>query len=149
MRFGNYISEVVRFKSTKYLTRFINCHGSRVKITEGARESKDGEFKLIPGLYGRGIILQSARYPDYVIRRRDVLFHLDKMEYTKEFMEDATLVPVLGLSNNRYSASFHLARSPDIYLKHAGFRVQGGRVVSAADEANSSFEIVGTYLTSV
>ena len=88
------------------------------------------EWKIVPGLCGEGISLESTSHPGRYLRHRYLWFFADSIEHVVEdinlFKKDACFKPIPGLSNCAH-LTFESVNYPEHYMyydSNINFRVK-------------------------
>ena len=83
-------------------------------------------YSSLPGLSGKGISLQSIKYPDRYLRHRDMKLYVEQNDDSPTFHGDATFIfhnslhftwaIGMGKKKARYSVSFESLNHPGFYI---------------------------------
>jgi hypothetical protein len=114
---------LVSFKSSSDPDRFIR-HRNSLGFIEPIRNNlgrMDATFKLVPGLAGRCVSLESYNYPNHFLRHQNSRLKLSKRSDDRLFREDATFCMVRGLAES--GVSFQAANYQDSYIRHRNFEL--------------------------
>ena len=87
---------------------------------------KDSSFRIVAGLAGKGLSLQSINYPDRFIRHRGNLLYLEKKDKSKLFKGDASFLPRRGFTSTRkkFSMSFESVNKPGWFIRNSRYRLR-------------------------
>lgn len=85
-----------------------------------------GKFRIVPGLSGTGISLQSTKYPDRYLRHQNYTVKLQRYDGSALFRDDATFTaPRSAAMGNRPDLFSIASRAyPDRYLRHFNGQIE-------------------------
>ena len=85
-----------------------------------------GKFRVVPGLSGTGISLQSAKYPDRYLRHQNYTVKLQRYDGSALFRDDATFAAPRTAAKGNRPDLFSIASRvyPDRYLRHFNGQIE-------------------------
>ncbi|TRX21666.1 T9SS type A sorting domain-containing protein [Flavobacterium franklandianum] len=100
----------------------------------------DAYWKVVPGLAGVGISLQSLNSPDKYLRHSNAQMMLQSNDGSQVFKEDATFYLRSGLSNSS-RVSFESFNFPGRFIRHRGSLLYSEAIVNQLDRDDATFYI--------
>lgn len=119
--FGNLIGQEVSFQASNYLDRFIrhrNSLGFTEPITDDLARA-DSAFRIVQGLAGKCISLESRNYPGQFLRHQAWRIKLAPREDNDLFKNDATFCMMPGLASSA-GVSLESVNNPQYFIRHRG-----------------------------
>ncbi|WP_082114733.1 family 43 glycosylhydrolase [Lentzea aerocolonigenes] len=129
----------VRLRSYNTPDRFVRHWEYRAKLEAAVSPLADSQFKVVPGLAGSGTVsLESANFPGYYLRHRDMELWVDRSDGGTQFRNDASFTQRAGLASSS-AASFESLNLPGRYVRHSNGLVNLQAVSDAQGRADATF----------
>jgi hypothetical protein len=119
--FANLVGQEVSFQAANYLDRFIRHRHSLgyAEPISGELGRADATFRIVPGLAGKCISLESRNYPGQFLRHHFWRIKLAPRENSDTYRNDATFCMVQGLASST-GVSLESVNAPGHFIRHRG-----------------------------
>lgn len=119
--FAALIGQEVSFQASNYLDRFIRHRhllGYAEPIGDEAAKN-DSTFRIVPGLAGKCVSLESRNIPNHFLRHQNWRIVLAPREDNDLYRQDATFCLVQGLQDSA-AISLESVNAPQHFIRHRG-----------------------------
>jgi hypothetical protein len=117
--FANLIGQLASFQASNYLDRFIR-HRDWLGYTEPVTDDLarlDSTFRIVAGLAGKCISLESQNIPNHYLRHQGWRMKLAAREENDLYKQDATFCMVPGLAGSA-GVSLESVNFPSHFIRH-------------------------------
>jgi len=117
--FANLIGREVSFQASNYLDHFIRHRNSLgyAEVIAGDLGRDDSTFRIVPGLAGKCISLESHNYPGQFLRHQAWRIKLAPRDENDLYKQDATFCMVSGLASST-GVSLESVNYPHHFIRH-------------------------------
>jgi GH43 family beta-xylosidase len=130
-----------RLASHNYPDRYIRHFDFRARIDPNVTNLADSQFRVVAGLAGSGTVsLESANYPGYYLRHRNVELWLERNDGSTTFRNDASFYQRAGLASAT-GVSFESFNNPGRFIRHYAFLLHVQPIASDLDRADATFHL--------
>ena len=123
--------------------KLIRHANSRGRIDSNVTPARAAEWRMVPGLAGRGVSFQSVNFPNRYLRHRNAQVWLDPFQNNNLFKADASFIRRPGLADGS-KTSFESVNFPGRFLRHRNSLLYVEAVPNALGRADATFGSPGT-----
>lgn len=135
--------EITTWTSNNISGHIIRHRNSRGRIDQNVTPEEAGQWRMVPGLAGRGVSFQSVNFPNRYLRHRNSQVWLDPYQESNLYKADASFIEVPGLADASQT-SFQSVNFPNRYLRHRGFLLYVESVNSDLGRRDATFSKNGS-----
>ena len=120
--FASLMNSESSFQTFNFPDRFIR-HANYLGFVEAAQGNYGSiTFRMVPGLGGRCVSLQSTDVPDHYLRHQDWRIKLSRIDSDPNMRADATFCMMPGLASTT-GISFEAISAPGHFIRHRNFEL--------------------------
>ena len=142
---GEYVNPdpgYVSWESYNMPGKFIRHQNGRGRMDSYMTDARDAYWKIVPGLAGQGVSLQSMNYPSNYLCYNNGDLVLSENESTQDFYNQATFIESPGLAHDKL-VSFQCYLYPDKYIRHRNNLLYVETISSDLDKKDATFAQIG------
>lgn len=128
----------VRLRSYNLPDRFVRHWEYRARLEPNVTNLADSQFRIVPGLSGSGVSLESTNFPGYYLRHRNFEMWVERNDGSAIFRADASFTQRAGLASSA-AVSFESQNYPGRYLRHSSNLLYVQAVSDATGRADATF----------
>lgn len=126
------------FESYNFPGYFIRHLDGRARIDKSVSPLQDEQWRVVPGLAGKGVSFQSVNFPNSYLRHKDGQVVLQNHDGSAIFGEDATFYVRAGLADAS-KVSFESYNYPGNYIRHRNYLLYSEKVTAGTAYKDATF----------